>query len=804
MGSEHLLLGLIREKRGAAAHFLSSHGLTEEHVTAAITQLVGVGVPGAPPSQGLTPTCKHIIELAILEASRSGHRHVDTEHLLLGVLQEHSSVADRVLVSTGKDPRRLYSEIRASLGSDPAPYRQTGRAREKEYSDTKILDQFSQDLTRQAAAGRLDPVIGRDAEIRRVIQILSRRSKNNPALIGEPGVGKTAVAEGLAQRISSRDVPDCLLGKRLLMLDLPAAVAGTKYRGEFEERIKSILTDVRRSGDIILFLDELHTIMGAGSAEGAIDAANILKPALSRSEIQVIGATTLNEYRRYIEKDAALERRFQPVVVQEPSPDTALSILTGLRPRYEAHHHLSITDEALEAAVALSRRYLPDRFLPDKAIDLMDEAASAVRLEQFSSTPDLKQLEARADRTRSEKEAAIRGQDFEKAAILRDAERDFRAELESERTLLRSTRRTSVTAQDVATVLSNQTGIPVTALTRDESDRLLHLEDALHEHMVGQEDAVCAVANAIRLSRVGLSDPKRPTGVFLFLGPTGVGKTQLCRALAEVLFGSDEHLIRFDMSEYLEAHTVARLVGSPPGYIGHDEGGQLTEKVRRRPYCVLLFDELEKAHKDVWDLLLQIMEEGVLTDAQGRKTDFRNAVIVMTSNIGARHITDNGRRLGFDTQALHDEAASFQRISRTVLTEVKKTFRPEFLNRLDASIVFRTLSPKELEAIARQMLERVVKRLECKNITLTMTDDAISAIAREGFDPDHGARPLRRVIRERLEVPAAALILSGKIKDGEGLKFFSKNGELFLTPIVKAERGLSQNNKNDEIGESTT
>lgn len=792
VGSEHLLLGLLREGQGMAARVLSAAGLTEGDVTIAITKMVGVGVPGALPSQGLTPRCKHIIELAITEAGRLDHRYVGTEHLLLGLLRDSDGVAGRVLASTGKDPRRLYGEVMAALGGENTPpppsFRSAGKPKEREYGETKLLDQFSRDLTRLATMGSLDPVVGRDKEIRRVIQILSRRSKNNPALIGEPGVGKTAVAEGLALRISAGDVPDLLLHKRVLALDLSSTVAGTKYRGEFEERVKNLLAEVRRVGDVILFLDELHTIVGAGSAEGAIDAANIIKPALGRGEIQVIGATTLVEYRKYIEKDAALERRFQPVLVGEPDAATALEILRSLRDRYEAHHKLSISDEALDAAVTLSQRYLPDRFLPDKAIDLMDEASSRVRMERQAAPADLRDLEDKVARAQREKEEAIRGQDFEKAAMLRDAERDFRSELEQERTTWRCGHDGSgVNAQDVAAVVSDWTGVPVTALTQAESDRLLHLEDQLHCRVVGQEAAVRAVANAVRLSRVGLGDPRRPTGAFLFLGPTGVGKTELCCALAEALFGSEEAMLRFDMSEYMEAHTVARLVGSPPGYVGHEDGGQLTERVRRKPYCVVLFDELEKAHEDVWSILLQIMEDGTLTDAQGRKADFRNAVVVMTSNVGAKRITAKGRGLGFTDQAM-GAVRPFAQISAAVMEEVKRVFRPEFLNRVDEIIVFQSLEQSQIAEIARRMLTGVAQRMALRGVTLTVTDEAVETIASQGFDPDYGARPLRRAIRTRLEDPAAHLLLRGQVGQGDEIIFLRKNGELFLQPVVKSLR----------------
>ena len=795
VGSEHLLLGLAREGRGVAAKVLQAAGLEPDGLKEAVTGLVGVGVPGETPAQGLTPRCKKIVELSLGEAVRLGHQYVGTEHLLLGILREGDGVAVRVLDRAGVEPRRLRADISAAMGGEttPSPFRGNGKPRtERDYpGESRLLEQFARDLTRMAAGGQLDPVVGRDQEIRRVIQILSRRQKNNPALIGEPGVGKTAVAEGLARMMAAGAVPEELRRKRLIALDLSAMVAGTKYRGEFEERVKNVLSEVRRVGDVILFIDELHTIVGAGSAEGAIDAANIIKPALGRGEIQVLGATTTEEYRKYIEKDAALERRFQPVVVREPDCDTARAILMGLRDRYEAHHRISISDGAVDAAVTLSGRYIGDRRLPDKAIDLMDEAAARVRLERLSAPPDLQELEEKVARARGEKEEAIRSQDFEKAAMLRDAEEDFRRELDQQRALWRADQNTGVvTAEDVAQVVSGWTGIPVTTLTRAESDRLLRLEEELHQRVVGQEEAVRAVARAVRRGRVGLKEPERPTGCFLFLGPTGVGKTELSRALALSLFGSEEALFRFDMSEYMEKHAVSRLIGSPPGYVGHEEGGQLTEKVRRRPYCVVLFDEIEKAHPDVWGILLQIMEDGVVTDAQGRRTDFRNAVVVLTSNVGAAKITAKGGRLGFSTGERRDgETRTPEELRGAVLEDLRKVFRPEFLNRLDETIVFTQLGRGEIRAIARRMLARLEQRLKTLGVGFIWTDGALDALAGLGFDPDYGARPLRRTIRAQVEDPAAELLLSGAVRAGDTL--LADRGTKGLT-LVRQERTQEQ------------
>ncbi len=799
VGSGHLLLGLAREGQGVAARVLQGAGLDPESLRAAVVQTVGAGRGSGPAVPELSPRCRKVMELAQTEAARLGHRYVGTEHLLLGILRDGEGAAAEVLAAAGAHPRRLFADVLAAMGGEPTPppFRSTGRPRtERDYAgESKLLEQFTRDLTRLAARGELDPVVGREKEIRRVIQILSRRRKNNPALIGEPGVGKTAVAEGLARCIAAGQVPEDLRGKRLLSLDLSSTVAGTKYRGEFEERVKNILAEVRRLGDTILFIDELHTIVGAGSAEGAIDAANIIKPALGRGEIQVIGATTTEEYRRYIEKDAALERRFQPVTVAEPDGDTARAILRGLRDRYEAHHKLRITDEAIQAAVSLSARYLCDRRLPDKAIDLIDEAASRVRLDRLSAPPDLRQLEERVARTCREKEEAISHQDFEKAALLRDAEGDFRRQLQEQ------TRRwqvdhseAAVGAEDVARVVSAWTGVPVTTLTQAESRRLLELEEELHHRVVGQEQAVHAVARAVRRGRVGLKDPGRPTGCFLFLGPTGVGKTELCKALAHALFGSDQALLRFDMSEYMERHTVSRLIGSPPGYVGHEEGGQLTEQVRRRPYAVVLFDEIEKAHQDIWGILLQIMEDGMLTDAQGRRTDFKNTVIVMTSNVGAERITARGGRLGFAPRS-DGETMPQEQLRAAVLEDLKRVFRPEFLNRLDETIVFTQLSRGEIRAVARRMLEEVSGRLEDLGVGFQVDDSALDLLADTGFDPEYGARPLRRVIRSQVEDAAAELLLNGVLPQGGAVRAQAREGALSLSPVLPAVQSLTTGEK---------
>ena len=785
VGCEHILLGLMREEDGIAHRVMQEYGMTEDMICTVLERSVGKGLSGAAPSQGLTPRAKSAVELAVSEAMRMGAGYIGTEHLLMGLLREGNNMAIRVLDTVGIDPKKMYSSVvqkinegpRASAGSAPAPHREDGKK-------GKTLAEFTRDLTEAARQGKLDPVIGREKEIQRVIQILSRRTKNNPVLIGEPGVGKTAIAEGLAQRIAAADVPEELLDKKVLSLDLSGMVAGTKYRGEFEERIKKTIDEVKKDGNVILFIDELHTIVGAGSAEGAVDAANILKPALSRGEIRVVGATTLNEYRKYIEKDAALERRFQPVTVGEPTPETAIEILKGLRDKYESHHKLTITDEAIEAAVRLSVRYINDRFLPDKAIDLMDEAASRVRMDAESASPELKSLEEKLAALRKEKAEVIAKQDYEKAAQLRDIEQNYVQQVEIERDNWRknlSVSRGTVGEEDIAKVVAGWTGIPVTRLTEDESQRMLKLEETLHKRVVGQDEAVTAVAKAIRRSRVGLKDPKRPIGSFLFLGPTGVGKTELCKALAEAMFGNENDMIRIDMSEYMEKHTVSRLVGSPPGYVGHEEGGQLTEKVRRKPYSVVLFDEIEKAHEDVWNILLQILEDGIVTDSQGRRVDFKNTIIVMTSNVGARNITSADKPLGFDGRETEaDEKARFDRIKQAVMEELRRTFKPEFLNRIDETIVFRQLTEEDIRHIAQRMLEITGKRMAQQDITLLADDDAVTALAKDGFDPQYGARPLRRAIQNEVEDAVAELMLEGKLQSGDTARICLRDGKVTI------------------------
>ena len=784
IGTEHILMGISRTDSGMASKILRNAGLDSSLISDIIKRYsAGRGREGAS-VQSLTPRAKRVIEKALSEAVRLGHGYVGTEHLLLGIISEPDCTGARAIAAAGVDARRIYSDIVSVFRGGGYSASHSGQRGSETNEETKTIEQFSRDLTRDALQGKLDPVIGRSNEISRVIQILSRRTKNNPVLIGEPGVGKTAIAEGLAQKIVAGDVPETLKGKKVLSLDLSGMVAGTKYRGDFEERIKNAIEEVKKAKDIILFIDEMHTLIGAGAAEGAVDAANILKPALSRGEIQVVGATTLNEYRKYIEKDAALERRFQPVTVSEPTPEEAEQILFGLRDKYEAHHKLKITDEALKAAVEMSSRYINDRYLPDKAIDLMDEAASRVRMENMQLPPSLKALETEVASLAAEKEAAIQSQDFEKAAKLRDTEKEKRDELSSLKKGWedgRSGDMKCVTAEDIADVVSSWTGIPVNSITEDEGERLLKMEDTLHKRVIGQDEAVRAVSRAIRRGRVGLKDPKRPVGSFLFLGPTGVGKTELCRALAEAMFGDENAMIRIDMSEYMEKHTVSKLIGSPPGYVGYDEGGQLTEKVRRHPYSVILFDEIEKANEDVFNIMLQIMEDGILTDSQGRRVDFKNCIIVMTSNVGARNITDRRTKLGFDTESGETEdVMSAEKIREAVMGDLKRTFRPEFLNRIDDIIVFHQLSQDDIRKIAANMMKTVEKRVEALGIALRTDDSAIELLAQRGFDPVYGARPLRREIQSSVEDAIAESLLDGSIAAGDEAEVCAEDGRIIV------------------------
>lgn len=771
VGSEHLLVGLASDSESVSARILAAKGATRAKIIDTITTAIGTGTPTDVTAADLTPRTKQIIEMSAYTSTRLGHSYIGTEHLLLSLLEETDCVALRVLEALGVSAIDLKNSLLSYLdGVKPtAPVDKAARTQARAdgaLRDCPTLASYGRNLTALAKEGKLDPIIGRDAETERVIQILARRQKNNPCLIGEPGVGKTAVVEGLAKRIADGNIPEMLRNKTIVTVDIPSMIAGAKYRGEFEERLKNVMAEVAKRPDIILFIDEIHTLVGAGAAEGALDAANILKPALSRGEMQLIGATTIAEYRKNIEKDAALERRFQSVMVGEPSPEDAVRILRGLRDRYEAHHKLKISDDAIEAAVSLSARYINDRYLPDKAIDLVDEAASRLRISRYTSPPDVKALEARVDTLCREKEEAIKAQDFEAAARLRDEEQALRDELRRETTAWQENRRDAaltVTREDIADIVTAWTGIPVRQMESEESKKLLHLDKILKEHIIGQPEAVDAVAKAIRRGRMGLKDPKRPLGSFLFLGPTGVGKTELCRALALVMFGDRNAIIRVDMSEYMEKHSVSRLIGSPPGYVGYDEGGQLTEKIRRKPYSVVLFDEVEKAHPDVLNILLQILDDGMLTDAQGRRVDFKNTVIILTSNIGASAITEKAKSLGFTAAATDEKAA----MEANVMQALKSAFRPEFLNRLDEIIVFNRLTDADIRKIASLLLAELGERIRGIGVEIEFDPSLVAYVAEKGFDPVYGARPLRRAITSLVEDSFSEAMLEGRIAAGD-------------------------------------
>ena len=787
VGTEHVLIGLTKVKNGVAAKALEELGLVTEDIFEAVEEHVGRGNKKAT-SIYMTPRVKHVLELAIQVANQMNHNYVGTEHILLGLLSDGSGVAVAILRAMNIRSNDVVEAIRSILGSNKGS-NNGGQEGINSNNDLGELSDFATDLNESAKQGKIDPVIGRDTEIQRVIQILSRRTKNNPVLIGEPGVGKTAIAEGLAQRIVTGNVPEILRNKRIISLSIGSMLAGAKYRGEFEERLKKAIDEVQQHDDMIIFIDEIHTLVGAGATEGAMDAANILKPALARGEFQVIGATTLDEYKKHIEKDAALERRFQPVQVGEPNEEDALEILKGLRDRYEAFHKAKITDEALTAAVSLSSRYITDRFLPDKAIDVVDEAASKVRMKVFSAAPDVKALEDRLNTVKKEKEAAVTSQDFEKAAELRDEEQSLLKEIGDKKSIAKekSDQKLIVTEEDIAAVVAQWTGIPVAKIAEEESATLLHLEEELHKRVVGQDEAVTAVAKAVRRARAGLKDPKRPIGSFLFLGPTGVGKTELARALASSLFGDESAMIRLDMSEYMEKHTVSRLVGAPPGYVGYEEGGQLTDAVRRKPYSVILLDEVEKAHADFFNILLQVLDDGRLTDSQGRTVDFRNTVIIMTSNLGAKALHKNSPELGFlaakksDSNVDENKGIDFKEAKKSVMDAVKRHFRPEFLNRIDEMIVFHPLTEEDLKEIVAILMSDVTKRLEERDLQLEISPEAMQLLVKEGSDFTMGARPLKRAIQRLIEDPVSDLILKGDAKEGKIIKADAKDNDLVVS-----------------------
>ncbi|WOV87319.1 ATP-dependent Clp protease ATP-binding subunit [Sporosarcina oncorhynchi] len=780
IGTEHILLGLIREGGGIAAKALEAIDVSFDTIEKGVESLVGSGTKEVGPIVHYTPRAKKVIELSVDESRKLGHSYIGTEHILLALIREGEGVAARVLNNAGVSLNRARQQVLQLLGSNDASIGSTGTSSS---ASTPTLDSLARDLTEVAREGSLDPVIGRGKEITRVIEVLARRTKNNPVLIGEPGVGKTAVAEGLALQIVNNEVPEILRDKRVMTLDMGTVVAGTKYRGEFEDRMKKVMEEIRQAGNIILFIDELHTLIGAGGAEGAIDASNILKPSLARGELQCIGATTLDEYRKYIEKDAALERRFQPIQVDEPSVDETILIIRGLRDRYEAHHRVKITDEAIDAAAKMSDRYISDRFLPDKAIDLIDEAGSKVRLRSYTTPPNLKELEAKLEAIRHEKNAAVQSQEFEKAASFRDKEQKMKEELETTKTAWKEKqgkKESEVTVNDIAEVVAMWTGVPVSKIAETESAKLLNMEELLHERVIGQSEAVTAISRAIRRARAGLKDPKRPIGSFIFLGPTGVGKTELARALAEAMFGDEDAMIRIDMSEYMEKHATSRLVGSPPGYVGYEEGGQLTEKVRRKPYSVVLLDEIEKAHPDVFNILLQVLEDGRLTDSKGRTVDFRNTVVIMTSNVGAEALKQN-RYVGFNLQ---DGKKDYEGMKSSMLDSLKKAFRPEFLNRVDEMIVFHSLEKDHLQKIVSLMSNELTKRLAEQEITLDLTEAAMLKIADEGYDPEYGARPLRRALQKHVEDRLSEELLKGTVLTGGTVVVDVENDEF----VVKTER----------------
>ena len=777
IGTEHILLGLIREGGGIAAKALEAIDISPQMIESGIEELVGKGTENVGPIVHYTPRAKKVIELSVDESRKLGHSYIGTEHILLALIREGEGVAARVLANTGVSLNKARQQVLLLLGNNDS--NAPGNQAQSQAASTPTLDSLARDLTVIAREGALDPVIGRSKEITRVVEVLSRRTKNNPVLIGEPGVGKTAIAEGLAQQIVNNEVPETLRDKRVMTLDMGTVVAGTKYRGEFEDRLKKVMDEIRQAGNIILFIDELHTLIGAGGAEGAIDASNILKPSLARGELQCIGATTLDEYRKYIEKDAALERRFQPIQVDEPTIEETILIIKGLRDRYEAHHRVKITDEAVDAAAKLSDRYISDRFLPDKAIDLIDEAGSKVRLRSFTIPPSLKELENKLENVRSEKNAAVQSQEFEKAAALRDTEQKIKDELEQTKKAWKEKQgkeEAEVTVDDIAMVVAMWTGIPVSKIAQEESAKLLNLEEELHKRVVGQGEAVEAISRAIRRARAGLKDPKRPIGSFIFLGPTGVGKTELARALAEVMFGDEDAMIRIDMSEYMEKHATSRLVGAPPGYVGFDEGGQLTEKVRRKPYSVVLLDEIEKAHPDVFNILLQVLDDGRLTDSKGRTVDFRNTVIIMTSNVGADALKYQ-KNLGF---SLGDTDSKYKNMKTTMLDELKKAFRPEFLNRIDEMIVFHSLEKEQLKEIVSFMANALTKRLKEQDIELELTESALEKIAQEGYDPQYGARPIRRALQKHVEDRLSEELLKGNVLTGQVVVFDYKDGEFIV------------------------